>query len=81
MRTTSRRKRLLPETAPNEGAKRLRTLALRTTWARLEEISGVDRDSLMRYSGGRRHPDVTARVSLESKLGIPPESWFQEVRK
>ncbi len=76
-----RRKRLLPDDAPNEGAKMLRSRALRTKWARLEELTGIGRDNLMRYAGGRRRPDVDERVSLENTLGIPAESWFQEPRK
>ena len=71
-----RRGRLLPDAAPNQGARRLRTIALRTKWERLEALTGINRDTLGRYARGVRHPAVEERVSLENSLGIAAESWF-----
>jgi hypothetical protein len=76
-----RRRRLQPVDAPNEGAKLLRARALRTRWAYLEELTGINRDDLGRYARGVRRPAVSQRVSLEQLLGIPAGSWFIEVTR
>jgi hypothetical protein len=72
------RSSLLPDDAPNEGARALRTLLLRRScgWLALRKFAGAFSRQVIRKWAAGAVPTPESREAIENVLSISPESWI-----
>jgi len=76
-----RRSLLSPETAPNEGARKLCEILGRMTFTAVARRLACDPSGVRRWALGEWKPDRRSRVTLRDKLGISTTSWDSEISR
>lgn len=73
--STQRRELMRPNSAPNDGARRLREVLLRRTQRSVALTAKIGANTIGQYARGDRRPEPDNRAQLEIHFGIPPTSW------
>lgn len=73
----ARRVVLRPKDATTDGERRLREMALQTTFASMAKRARCDETAVRRWARGESMPSPKMRVRIRETLGILEEAWSE----